>query len=274
MEPVVHQEHVFLLEYLTLIQINAELQQPALQYLLIGVPILKILHQGSSLLVEVILAIEVSQVVVGIPVLYNPRGSEHYTPSDVPQDSLCDITPPDVRHAPMHRDGQQHAPEGRLQVEGCLSIVWTERAGRQGHWRARGEGDGKRASQPVDGIIVGVVVGEGLVHIEVVFGYHVLHLSGLIRRLVEDLIQGIATRPAPNVAKHGIWVEHVRVPSGGQNFALHTGGDGLQLVAINDQFIVIIAIVNHLCSVGHCVHEANVLASKMVPWQSPCDAVR
>ena len=56
--------------------------------------------------------------------------------------------PPNIGHTAVNGNGQQHAPERRLEVQGGLRIVGAERAGGQRDWIVAREGDRKGPSQP------------------------------------------------------------------------------------------------------------------------------
>ena len=57
---------------------------------------------------------------------------------DLPEQTLCPVSPPDVAHPECGGDGQVQRPERGVVVQCVLGVERTEHTGRQEHWRRRG----------------------------------------------------------------------------------------------------------------------------------------
>mmetsp|Transcript_14906 Transcript_14906/g.41057 ORF Transcript_14906/g.41057 Transcript_14906/m.41057 type:complete len:244 (-) Transcript_14906:850-1581(-) len=95
-------------------------------------PVCQEVDHSGGLVVQVILAVEVLQVVVRDAIVNHVWRVEGHMLVEIPQELLCQVCAPNVRHSTVNSHGQQQPPETFVQVHSGLRVVRRENVRGQG----------------------------------------------------------------------------------------------------------------------------------------------
>mmetsp|Transcript_17205 Transcript_17205/g.46691 ORF Transcript_17205/g.46691 Transcript_17205/m.46691 type:complete len:320 (-) Transcript_17205:57-1016(-) len=207
------------------------------------------------------------------------RERDHLT--DVPEQLLCEVGPPDVRDASVHGHRQQEPPERLVQVHGCLSVVGQEHVRRRREHlrqlrRQASELAGQLPGQSEDRIDVGVLICEVLLDC-----WRLIHLRSGERPVVGavalDVVEREAARPdvpagrpegrvrveEPGAAERiHPWTRHVHLRHPWQGLTGRHAQNGNVLCL---EAVVVVRVIDDLCAVSYSVQVPDVLAAEMPP---------